>query len=101
MPKNHTIVLYEESGGNRTYFEKPSSDQALEEIIKMFETRLKKTHPDYDEITYEIKHLFEFIDTVGDMGFLVFDGRKQAYVPCGKDGVKDKMYEFLKKQASQ
>ena len=45
-------------------------------VVKMYETRLKELNPHLTDITYDVSHLFAFIDSLGDLSAL-------AYVPCG------------------
>lgn len=41
-------------------------------ICEMFEEKLKKEHRNQTNITYGIKDLFAWIDSLGDMGALVY-----------------------------
>ena len=43
----------------------------------MYETRLKELNPHLTDITYDVSHLFAFIDSLGDLSAL-------AYVLAGR-----------------
>lgn len=46
-------------------------------VVKMYETRLKELNPHLTDITYDVSHLFAFIDSLGDLSAL-------AYVLAGR-----------------
>lgn len=67
----------------------------------MFEAKLKSENPHTQKITYDVSHLFAFIDALTDLVALTFDTRLMAYVPRNKAWIKDAVFAHLKKQAGQ
>lgn len=69
-------------------------------ICRLFETKLKEQNPNARNITYDVKDLFNWIDSLGDMGALVLDARIKGYNPYDKEWVKEKVLNHLKKMAA-
>jgi len=69
---SHTILLYKISAGStQTWSDHPTVAHALEKIITLFETRLKELNPKVREVSYDIGHLTQFIQIMGDLSALV------------------------------
>jgi regulator of PEP synthase PpsR (kinase-PPPase family) len=99
--KKHTIVLvqFTQNRSSRTYNDFESVADAMEGILKLYEQKLKEQSPNMKSITYDIKDLYEYIERVTDLSCLVYNPQLQAYVPCGKDWIKRRIYIHLKKLA--
>jgi hypothetical protein len=68
-------------------------------VCRLFETQLKENNPNARNITYDVKDLFLFIDSLPDLGILVFQKNIQTYAPHDKDWIKRKVLDHLKKMA--
>ncbi len=70
-------------------------------VCKMYEEHLKRLNPNSPSITYDISHLFDFIDQLTDLSCLVLDKNSLQYMPHNKDWIKEKIYVLLRKQAGK
>lgn len=81
-------------------------------VCKIFEAHLKDENPHARNITYDVKQLFHFIDSLPDFVALVygflrfltaklfsFSNQTSAYLPKSKDWIKTKVLAHLKKMA--
>eukprot|EP01126_Amoeba_proteus_P032439 TRINITY_DN3163_c0_g1_i1.p1 TRINITY_DN3163_c0_g1~~TRINITY_DN3163_c0_g1_i1.p1 ORF type:complete len:103 (-),score=11.54 TRINITY_DN3163_c0_g1_i1:102-410(-) len=100
---NHTIILIQSrpAPSSRTYHDYNSVPEAMDGLCKIFETNLKQQNPTARHITYEIKDLWGYIDSLPDLGILVFSPQKQVYEPHPKEWAKEKVLGHLKKLATQ
>ncbi len=62
--KNHTIVLVQMSkhDSTRFYTDHPSLSDAIEGVLRMYETRLKELNPGAKTINYDIASLTQYVD---------------------------------------
>ena len=100
---SHTIVLVQRSPGKvntRTWLEHESVSEAMTAVIKLYEDRLTQLNPHMKAITYDIQDLFDFIDALADLSVLVFVHESQTYAPFGKEWVKSRVFNLLKRQAA-
>ncbi|CAM9216266.1 unnamed protein product [Scytosiphon promiscuus] len=97
---NHTILLVQrDTPDSRTYYDVPSTSQAMERVVKMYEARLKQVNPQHVHITYDITDLFGFIDQLGDLSALVLDNDTGLYTPHGKAWIKDFLFKYFQTMA--
>ena len=68
-------------------------------LCNLYEQKLKVQNPDKQEIGYDAYKLFEYIDSLSDLGALVYNVNIKAYEPKGKEWVKDQIYRGLKHQS--
>ena len=76
----------------------PTTGAALDGIVKMYETRLKELNPRQTNITYDINHLYTYLDSLEDICCLVL-GTDSKYVPRDRAWIKEKIFAQLKGQA--
>ncbi|CAD6195018.1 unnamed protein product [Caenorhabditis auriculariae] len=97
----HTILLLQpiEKHDSRTWTDYNCVDDCLEGVCKVYEEFLKKTSPGSPSITYDITHLFTFIDRLNDLSVLVYDTETSLYTPHDKSWIKDRIFEFLRGHA--
>ena len=50
-------------------------------------------------MTYDVSQLFAYLDTLKDLGALVYNVNIKAYEPKGRDWIKQQVYATLKGQA--
>ncbi|PIO68831.1 enhancer of rudimentary [Teladorsagia circumcincta] len=68
-------------------------------ICKIYEEFLKKQNPSMASITYDVSHLYEFIDKLSDLSCLILNTETCQYVPHNKDWIKEKIFVMLRTQA--
>eukprot|EP00752_Nemacystus_decipiens_P006681 g6008.t1 len=99
----HTILLVQrdrDTPNTRVYFELPSTQMAMERVVKLYEARLKHVNPGIQHITYDVQDLFGFVDELGDLSALVLDNETGQYAPHGKTWIKDLLYKYFQAQAN-
>eukprot|EP01121_Diplochlamys_sp_Union-15-3_P003130 TRINITY_DN1297_c0_g1_i2.p1 TRINITY_DN1297_c0_g1~~TRINITY_DN1297_c0_g1_i2.p1 ORF type:complete len:124 (-),score=22.67 TRINITY_DN1297_c0_g1_i2:76-411(-) len=96
--KKHTIILaqFTRALNTRTYFEFESVSKAMGGICKMFEEKLQILNPQRNNIVYNIRELFVYIDQLEDLGALVYEEARGAYVPYDKQWVKQRVEKHLR-----
>lgn len=72
----------------------------MEEVVKMYEKRLKEINPTIQNITYSVQDLHKYIDHLGDICALVYSEPVKAYIPHDKAWIKQKVLNMLSKAAS-
>lgn len=93
----HTIVLIQPGKPEtRCYSDFETVTEAMEGVIEIFEADLRKNNPNVLSISYNLKLLFEFIDSMKDISCLVYDYEINAYAPYSKDWMKEKIYLLLR-----
>ncbi|CAB1107261.1 unnamed protein product [Ectocarpus sp. CCAP 1310/34] len=96
----HTILLVQrDSVNSRMYYDLPSTSQAMERVVKMYEARLKEVNPHQVHITYDITDLYGFIDELGDLSALVVNTDTGLYTPHGKSWIKEYLFKYFQQQA--
>ncbi|PIO77743.1 enhancer of rudimentary [Teladorsagia circumcincta] len=68
-------------------------------ICKIYEEFLKKQNPSMASITYDVSHLYAFIDKLSDLSCLILNTETCQYVPHNKDWIKEKIFVMLRTQA--
>jgi len=102
MNQGHTILLVQPGAqqDTRTYTDFDNVNACLEGICKIYEEHLKRINANIPSITYDISHLFDFIDELADLSCLVYDKKSNSYVPYNQSWIKEKIFLLLRKQAS-
>eukprot|EP01001_Neometanema_parovale_P013571 NODE_9974_length_615_cov_128.859756_g9704_i0.p1 GENE.NODE_9974_length_615_cov_128.859756_g9704_i0~~NODE_9974_length_615_cov_128.859756_g9704_i0.p1 ORF type:complete len:105 (+),score=29.44 NODE_9974_length_615_cov_128.859756_g9704_i0:87-401(+) len=101
--QSHTIVLTQVAGkkpGSRTYADFETLTEALDGVVQMYEQLLKQENPQFRNITYDITDLLAYMDSLGDLSCLVWNESVKAYKPYGRQWLKERVYQHLRKQAS-
>ncbi|XP_060648351.1 protein enhancer of rudimentary-like [Drosophila nasuta] len=98
---SHTILLVQPAKHvtSRTFCDYESLRECIDGICKIYEEHLKQLKPYYSIITYDIRELFDFLDTLADIGCLVYDKRSNSYVPRNKVWIKEHIYLQLREAA--
>ncbi|ORX99159.1 enhancer of rudimentary family protein [Basidiobolus meristosporus CBS 931.73] len=97
----HTILLIQKSNDikTRTFVDHETISLAVEDVIKMYENRLKSMNPNTPHINYHIDDLNKFVDMHNELAAMVYDDRIKAYVPHDKSWIKMKIHNHLKQLA--
>ncbi|TDG42560.1 hypothetical protein AWZ03_011019 [Drosophila navojoa] len=98
---SHTVLLVhpKKSPQTRTYSEFNTLDDCLEAVCNIYEEHLKRKYPNMPSITYDIKQLFDFIDSLVDISCLVYQKSTRSYAPYGREWIKDRIYEQFRNAA--
>ena len=101
--QSHTIILYQssKSQSTRRYQDFPTLAEALDGVCKLYEAQLKRLNPKLNHIQYDISDLFQYVDDLPDISFMVFDDQTTSYVPRGRKWIKRKVLNRLKKMGEQ
>lgn len=69
----HTILLVQKTKdkSTRTFSDHNTVAEAMEEVLRMYEKRLKELNPTVQNITYNVKDLHNYVDNLGDLCALV------------------------------
>eukprot|EP01086_Lenisia_limosa_P003957 TRINITY_DN18786_c0_g1_i1.p1 TRINITY_DN18786_c0_g1~~TRINITY_DN18786_c0_g1_i1.p1 ORF type:complete len:102 (-),score=15.63 TRINITY_DN18786_c0_g1_i1:44-349(-) len=97
---SHTIILIQQTPDedSKIYSDFTSLKFALDGLCHRYEAHLKRRNPSYREITYDISHLYDFIDHWEDIACLVFDSNTGQYRPMTKSWIKTQLLNHLRSQ---
>ena len=70
-------------------------------LCSMYEQKLKVQHPEKKDILYDVSKLFEYLDSLADLGALLYNVNIKAYEPKGREWVKEQIYRGLKQQSAK
>ena len=94
----HTILLMQPAApSTRTYYDFADINLCMKFLVEMYEKKLKQLNPTLRRITYDVNDVYEFMDTYKDMCCLT--QHQDAYLPRDIGWMKQKLFNFLKKQA--
>eukprot|EP00128_Syssomonas_multiformis_P015013 Colp12_sorted_trinity150504_noHs@7083 len=95
----HTIILAQadKQVQSRIWADYKSIQEASEGILAMFEERLKVLYPGVKDITYGVKDLFDFLDSLVDISALVYNDKLTAYLPHDREWIKISVERYLQK----
>ena len=71
----------------------------MDGVCQLYEQRLRLQNSDKQEVTYDVHQLFGYLDTLKDLGALVYNVNIKAYEPKSRDWIKQQVYCGLKGQA--
>lgn len=98
--KGHVILLIQFSpdDNSRTFLDYENLKLCVDGLCNLYEQNLKVRNPEQEEIKYDVAQLFEYIDTLTDMGAMLYNVNIKAYEPKGKEWIKEQIYKGLKHQ---
>src|SRR4051812_37411857 len=102
---SHTILLVQSTTARneqvRSYDQYSDVASAMDRVCALFEISLKTMHPDEIQITYDIRDLHKFIDSLPDLAALTLNEREGTYSPRNKSWIKQEVLKHLTQQANQ
>merc|ERR1711974_52814 len=107
VPRHHIamhallLVQLTRSPTSRTYYSYTSINDLAQGVIDLFETHLKQKNKNVENISYNLKQLYKYIDGLGDIAALVLNEQTLQYMPKDKEWVKEKILNHLKRIAGQ
>lgn len=89
--KGHVILLVQFSpdDNSRTFLDYENLKLCVDGLCNLYEQNLKAQNPEQEEIKYDVAQLFEYIDSLTDMGAMLYNVNIKAYEPKGKEWVKE------------
>ena len=113
MSTEHTVLLIQfdqNDAHSRTYLDFDTVADAMDSITQMYENKIRlgkvtTTSADVEsdsqeDLQYEMRGLVSFLDgDFSELTCLVFDEVQKIYVPHGKEWIKSRIYQYLKKYA--
>eukprot|EP01138_Halocafeteria_seosinensis_P000653 gb/GECG01000669.1/.p1 GENE.gb/GECG01000669.1/~~gb/GECG01000669.1/.p1 ORF type:complete len:134 (+),score=15.26 gb/GECG01000669.1/:1-402(+) len=97
----HTIILIqpENAKSSRTFRDYQTKARAMDDLVRMYEARLKQLNPSVPDLTYDVSDLFKYLDSMADISMLTLETSAGMYKPHPREEVKRQLYEHLKRQA--
>lgn len=82
------LLQMDSRGSTRLWAEFPTLQHSIDEIIRLYETNAKETTT-LTKITYQIEDLYRFVDGLHEVCVLEYSETVNAYVPHGRDWVRE------------
>eukprot|EP00347_Sterkiella_histriomuscorum_P015730 403355897 len=100
--KGHTILLlqFTPDDNSRTFLDYDDIYKCVDGLCQLYEQKLKVQNPGKQEVSYDVSELFTYLDTLKDLGCLVYNANIKGYEPKSRDWIKGQIYNALKGQAA-
>ncbi len=71
--KGHTILLiqFTPDDNSRTYLDYDDIGKCVDGLCQLYEQKLKIQNPGKTEVSYDVAELFQYLDSLKDLGALV------------------------------
>ncbi len=88
--KGHTILLLQFTADetSKTFIDYDDIGKCVDGVCQLYEQRLRLQNSDKQEVTYDVHQLFAYLDTLKDLGALVYNVNIKAYEPKSRDWIK-------------
>ena len=94
------LIQFTEDDNSRTFLDFENLKDCVDGICNLYENKLKVQDPNEEEIKYDASQLFDYLESLTDLGAMIYNVNIKAYEPKGKDWVKEQIYKSLKMQSS-
>ena len=96
--KGHTILLLQFTADetSKTFIDYDDIGKAVDGVCQLYEQRLRLQNSDKNEISYDVHQLFAYLDSLKDLGALVYNVNIKAYEPKSREWLKQQVYCGLK-----
>ena len=96
--KSHTILLIQFTADetSKTFIDYDDIGKCVDGVCQLYEQRLRLQNSDKQEVTYDVNQLFLYLDSLKDLGAMVYNVNIKAYEPKGRDWIKQQVYCGLK-----
>ena len=101
--KGHTLLLLQFTNdlSSKTFLDYDDIGKCVDGVCQLYEQYLKIKNPGQQEdVTYDASELFAYIDSLKDVGCLIYNFNLKAYEPKSRDWLKQQVYNGLKNQAA-
>ena len=97
----HTITLIQKTEflDSRTFTDHESPAAAINNLVVVFEEYWRNKNQGKRGLTFESKNILEFLDSLHDLSFLIYDKRIKAYAPRDRTWVKNALHQQLIRDA--
>eukprot|EP01015_Nassula_variabilis_P020272 TRINITY_DN349_c0_g1_i5.p3 TRINITY_DN349_c0_g1~~TRINITY_DN349_c0_g1_i5.p3 ORF type:complete len:104 (-),score=12.97 TRINITY_DN349_c0_g1_i5:176-487(-) len=99
----HTILLvqFNQEITTKTYMDFERVGEAFECLCDLYQQYKRKSDSSSGGvIQYDLTEVFNYIDHLVDLAILVQNPSSNTYTPHGRDWIKAKMFDYMRKQAS-
>lgn len=100
--KGHTILLLQFTPdlNSKTHLDYDDISKCVDGICQLYEQKLKIQNPaSSEDVSYSVQELYQYVDSLHDVGVLVYNYNLKAYEPKSRDWLKQMVYNGLKHQA--
>ena len=82
---------------SKTFLDYDDISKCVDGLCQLYEQKLKVQNPGKPEVTYDCDDLFTYMDSLRDLGALVYNVNIKAYEPKSRDWLKNQVYNGLKR----
>lgn len=68
-------------------------------LCELYEKGVKEKLPHVRSISYDVSDLYSFLDNLQDISCLVFSSQLNAYLPRGREWIKQQLLTHLQQQS--
>ena len=88
--KSHTVLLIQFTADetSKTFIDYDEISKFVDGICLLYEQRLRLQNSGKSEVTYDVHQLFQYLDSLKDLGALVYNVNIKAYEPKGRAWIK-------------
>ena len=96
--RSHTILLLQflPDETSKTFIDYDDIGRCVDGVCQLYEQRLRLQNTEKREVTYDVHQLFLYLDSLKDLGALVYNVNIKAYEPKSRDWIKQQVYCQLK-----
>jgi hypothetical protein len=104
----HTLMLvqFSQSEDSRTYLDFDKIEDGCESLCRIYESVQinKKKAEDKDgegKFEYELCDFLKFLDSLYDLGAMVYSDKGPGYMAHGREWIKAKIYSYMKERSTE
>ena len=83
------LIQFTADDNSRTFLDYDNIKSCADGLCNLYESKLKVQNPDKDEVLYNANDLFDYIDSLIDLGAMIYNVNIKAYEPKGKEWIKE------------
>ena len=96
------FIQFSHTEDSRTYLDFDKVEDGIESLIRIYESvqinkKKKEGEESETKIEYELSDLLQFVDSLYDLGSMIYSDKAGGYMSHGREWVKAKIYNYLKK----
>ena len=82
------LIQFTGDDTSKTFLDYDDISKCVDGVCQLYEQRLKLQNSDKAEVTYDVAELFAYLDSLKDIGTLVYNVNIKAYEPKSRDWLK-------------
>ena len=94
------MIQFTSDDNSRTFLDYDDIGKCVDGMCQLYEQKLKVQNPGKTEVQYDVAELFQYLDSLKDLGALVYNSNIKGYEPKSREWIKNQIYVALKGQAS-